>query len=93
MFYHQNCKSFRVVGSSCCDFECLDKTLQNGNSIHNGADSAAELGSHLVAWTVSIVLTMSLIYFLFKRLRKKRQMRHLSKCYSFHRTYQDEANF
>ncbi|CAG0921105.1 unnamed protein product [Notodromas monacha] len=73
----ENCKSFRVVGSTCCDFECLDKTLFDREHPHLGHDSAAELGSRLVAWTVSILVSMSLIYFLFRRLRKKRHLRDL----------------
>nr|QKV49918.1 mucin-12 [Locusta migratoria] len=78
----QDCKSFRL-GNSCCEFICLDtlETLQkpSGDSNH---ESTTDLGLRLIAYAITVVLFLSLFFFLVHRFRQRklrgRQNRQLS---------------
>ena len=77
----QDCKSFRI-GSSCCEFICLDNTevgndegsidVTWGDENWNGGD----LGLRLVATAVTAVLSLALLAFLFYRLKRRRVRNH-----------------
>ncbi|KAF6207751.1 hypothetical protein GE061_016199 [Apolygus lucorum] len=64
----QDCKSFRV-GNSCCEFLCLDDTLGKSDSDH---DFNADLGLRLIATAITAILSLSLLVFLFHRLRQRK---------------------
>ena len=78
----QDCKSFRI-GSSCCEFICLDD--EPGGS---GGDSVVwdrDLGLRLLATTVTALLSLALLAFLLHRVLKKsrwstRRRRNRSAC-------------
>lgn len=79
----QDCKSFRL-GNSCCEFICLDtlETLLKPSSDHGGGESTTDLGLRLIAYAVTVVLFLSLFFFLVHRFRQRkirgRQNRQLS---------------
>lgn len=78
----KDCKSFRI-GSSCCEFICLDNTEEGGRdegSIDitwgDGNWVGGDLGLRLIATAVTAVLSLALLAFLFYRLRRRRVRRH-----------------
>ncbi|XP_066994047.1 uncharacterized protein [Anabrus simplex] len=78
----QDCKSFRL-GNSCCEFICLDDTLQKHPRPNNTVlDTGTDLGLRLIASAVTAILSLSLLFFLIHRLRQRkirgRQNRQLS---------------
>lgn len=77
----QDCKSFRI-GSSCCEFICLDNT-EGGNDegsidVTWGDENwvGGDLGLRLVATAVTAVLSLALLAFLFYRLKRRRVRNH-----------------
>ncbi|KAK2713688.1 hypothetical protein QYM36_009534 [Artemia franciscana] len=67
----QDCKSFRV-GTSCCDFICVDDYLEGGDA-SGGGRIGADLGLRLIASAVAAILSLGLLFFLVHRLRGKRR--------------------
>ncbi|EFX79752.1 hypothetical protein DAPPUDRAFT_304342 [Daphnia pulex] len=81
----KDCKSFRI-GSSCCEFICLDNT-EGGNDegsidVTWGDENwvGGDLGLRLIATAVTAVLSLALLAFLFYRL-KRRRVRNHSACH------------
>lgn len=60
-----DCKSFQI-GSSCCEFICLDDTLANSS------DKSYDFGMWLVASGVTATLSLTLLFFLINRLRRRK---------------------
>ncbi|XP_046751937.1 uncharacterized protein LOC124414871 isoform X1 [Diprion similis] len=75
----QDCKSFRV-GTTCCEFICMDDTLPvgggDGNSGIGGGlgdgNTSSDMGLRLVASCITAILSLSLIFFLIHRLRQRK---------------------
>ncbi|XP_023290655.1 uncharacterized protein LOC105696319 isoform X2 [Orussus abietinus] len=75
----QDCKSFRF-GNTCCEFICMDDTLSSvvndkpdGNLGNAGEGSANyDLGLRIVASCITIVLSLTLLFFLIHRLRQRK---------------------
>ncbi|XP_011311227.1 uncharacterized protein [Fopius arisanus] len=75
----QDCKSFRMDGTPCCEFICLDNTLSSvtndkTDGIDGGNDATAsyDLGLRLVASCFTAILSLSLLFFLIHRLRQRK---------------------
>ncbi|XP_044019992.1 putative uncharacterized protein DDB_G0292292 isoform X2 [Aphidius gifuensis] len=75
----QDCKSFRIDGTPCCEFICLDDTLSSGTNdksdgIENSSETSAnyDLGLRLVASCFTAILSLSLLFFLIHRLRQRK---------------------
>ncbi|XP_063981874.1 uncharacterized protein LOC135164973 isoform X2 [Diachasmimorpha longicaudata] len=75
----QDCKSFRMDGTPCCEFICLDNTLSSvtndkTDGIDGSSDSTAsyDLGLRLVASCFTAILSLSLLFFLIHRLRQRK---------------------
>ncbi|XP_075210769.1 uncharacterized protein LOC142318114 isoform X2 [Lycorma delicatula] len=64
----QNCKSFRV-GTSCCEFICLDDTLGKDDGSH---DINADVGLRLIAGAITAILSLSILFFGIHRLRQRK---------------------
>lgn len=67
----QNCKSFQV-GSSCCEFKCLDDIL----SSHDNYKDTYDVALRFIATTVTAVLSISLLFFLYNRLKRNKSLQH-----------------
>ncbi|XP_050528116.1 uncharacterized protein LOC126898209 isoform X2 [Daktulosphaira vitifoliae] len=65
----QDCKSF-TVGSTCCEFNCLDNSL-NDNDVDYKGDN---INARSIASTVTAFLFFILIVFLINRLHKRNIM-------------------
>ncbi|XP_050424914.1 uncharacterized protein LOC126836014 isoform X2 [Adelges cooleyi] len=66
----QDCKSF-TVGSTCCEFNCLDDSLNDGGDIDFKGDN---INARSIASTITAFLFFILIVFLINRLHKRNIM-------------------
>lgn len=76
----QDCKSFRI-GNSCCDFICLEDSLDNGGPNSGGPNTGgpylsrpveiANFVPKVVIAAVTAMLSLSLLFFLIHRLRQR----------------------
>lgn len=66
----QDCKSF-TVGSTCCEFNCLDESLNDNDQIDYKGDN---INARSIASTVTAFLFFILIVFLINRLHKRNIM-------------------
>ncbi|KAI4454213.1 integral membrane protein dgcr2/idd [Holotrichia oblita] len=64
----QNCKSFQV-GTLCCEFKCLDDIL----TVH---DDTYDVALRFIASAVTAILSLSLLFFLFHRLKRRKVLVH-----------------
>lgn len=64
--YLQNCKSFEL-GSSCVD---------NILTAHDGYKDTYDVALRFIASTVTAVLSLSLLFFLFHRLKRRKVLVH-----------------
>lgn len=64
----QNCKSFSV-GKSCCEFICLDDTLNKGDGF---SEFGADFGLRLIVSAIAAILSLCLLFFLVHRLRQRK---------------------
>lgn len=67
----QNCKSFQV-GNTCCEFKCLDDILTGTD----GYKETYDVALRFIASAVTAVLSLSLLFFLFHRLRRRKLLLH-----------------
>ncbi|XP_017776152.1 PREDICTED: uncharacterized protein LOC108562361 isoform X2 [Nicrophorus vespilloides] len=67
----QNCKSFEV-GSSCCEFKCLDDILSG----HESYKETYDVAIRFIASTVTAVLTIAVLFFLYQRLKRNNILAH-----------------
>ncbi|XP_076045312.1 uncharacterized protein LOC143027720 [Oratosquilla oratoria] len=67
----QDRKSFHV-GTSCCDFICLDKVLPHIPDGDHPNQNSTDLGLRMVASAVTAILSLALLFFLIHRLRQRR---------------------
>ncbi|XP_022914781.1 uncharacterized protein [Onthophagus taurus] len=64
----QNCKSFQM-GTLCCEFKCLDDLL-------TAHDDTYDVALRFIASAVTAILSLSLLFFLFHRLKRRKGNTH-----------------